>query len=59
MAVGLLALAIIPTNAHAQDLLVASQDGDLETVRTFVSAGADLTATVSYTHLKLPTTPYV
>ena len=45
VAVGLLALAIIPTNAHAQDLLVASQDGDLETVRTFVSAGADLTAT--------------
>ena len=43
--VGLLALAIIPRNANAQDLLVASQDGDLEAVRTFVSAGADLAAT--------------
>ena len=45
MVVGLLALSIIPANAHAQDLLLVSQDGDLEAVRMFVSAGADLTAT--------------
>ena len=40
--VGMLALAIIPGSSQAQDLLTASQDGAIETVRNILSLGTDL-----------------